>query len=119
MAANPVATIPELQLRTEKNGDEVIVHGAGRITASTSDLLQATIRNLIPGAKRIVLDLTDVSYIDSSGLGALVSVHLSASKSHCDLEMANPKPRIRDLFKMSRLATVFEGHGEYLGWTPE
>lgn len=118
MAANPVP-VPELELVTEKKGDQILVRGVGRITASTAQELQNTIRSLIPGAKRIVLDLSEVNYIDSSGLGALVSVYLSASKSHCELEMANPKQRIRDLFKLSRLATVFEGRPEYAGWTPD
>ena len=112
MAANPVVPTPELQLSTEKKSEETIVHGTGRITSATSDLLQSTIRGLIPGTKRIVLDLTDVNYIDSAGLGALVSVYMAASRAQCDLEMANPKPRISDLFKRSKLAAVFEGHGE-------
>jgi anti-sigma B factor antagonist len=116
MAVSPVVPTPELQLSTEKKPEETIVHGVGQITSATSDLLQSTIRGLIPGAKRIVLDLAEVNYIDSSGLGALVSVYMAASRAQCDLELANPKPRIRDLFKMTRLASVFEGHGEnYFG----
>ncbi len=116
MAANPVVPTRELQLSIEKKPEETIVHGTGRITSATSDLLQSTIRGLIPGAKRIVLDLTEVDYIDSSGLGAVVSVYVAASRAQCDLELANPKPRIKDLFKMTKLGSVFEGHGEnYFG----
>jgi len=77
MAANPVVPTPELQINTEKRADETVVHGSGRITSSTADLLQRAIRGLIPGTKRIVLDLAEVSYIDSSGLGALVSVYMA------------------------------------------
>ncbi len=110
MAANPVAPTGELQLRTEKTAEETIVYGSGRITSTTSDLLQSTIRGLIPGAKRIVLDLAEVNYIDSSGLGALVSVYLAASRAQCVLELANPKPGIRDLFELSKLTAVFESH---------
>ena len=57
-----------------------------------------------------MLDLTGVEYIDSSGLGALVSVYLAAGKAQCELELANPKPRVRDLLKITKLATIFEGH---------
>jgi hypothetical protein len=57
MAANPVVPTPELQVNTEKKPEETIVHASGRITSATSDLLQRTIRGLIPGTKRIVLDL--------------------------------------------------------------
>jgi anti-sigma B factor antagonist len=119
MAANPVVPGKELQLTTEKNAEETIVHGSGRITSATSDLLQTTIRALIPGAKRIVLDLKDVNYIDSSGIGALVSVYLAAGRAKCHLELANPQPRIRDLFELSRLTAVFENRGGYQGLTPD
>jgi len=110
MAANPVVPTPELQINTEKKAEEIIVYGSGRITSATSDLLQRTIRGLIPGTKRIVLDLAEVNYIDSSGLGALVSVYLAAGRAQCVLEMVNLKPRIRDLFELSRLQAVFESH---------
>jgi anti-sigma B factor antagonist len=110
MAATPVVPTPELQINTENKAEETIVHGSGRITSATSDLLQRTIRGLIPGTKRIVLDLAEVNYIDSSGLGALVSVYLAASRAQGVLELANLKPRIRDLFELSRLQAVFESH---------
>ena len=119
MAANPIGSTPELLISTEKKTDETIVRASGRITSATSDLLQRTIRGLIPGTKRIVLDLAEVNYIDSSGLGALVSVYLTASRAQCVLELANPKPRIRDLFELSRLQSVFENRGGYRGLTPD
>ena len=108
MAANPIPT-SELQLTTEQKPDETIVRGTGKISAATADLLQTTVRNLIPGNKRIVLDLTGVEYIDSSGLGALVSIYMAASRAQCILELANPKQRVRDLFKMTKLSAIFDG----------
>lgn len=114
MAANPVVPT-ELQINTEKKDDEIIVHGSGRITSATCDLLQRTIRGLIPGSKRIVLDLAEVNYIDSSGLGALVSVYLAASRAQCVLELVNPNQRIRDLFELSKLTAVFESRISGLG----
>jgi anti-sigma B factor antagonist len=62
-----------------------------------------------------VLDLAEVNYIDSSGLGALVSVYLAANRAQCVLELANPQARIRDLFELSRLKAVFENDGGYRG----
>ena len=118
MAANPLPSNQELHLSTEKKAEEIVVHASGRITSSTSDLLQSTIRGLIPGAKRIVLDMAQVPYIDSSGIGALVSVYLAASRAQCDMELANPQPRIRDLFELSRLTAVFENRGGYRGLAP-
>jgi anti-sigma B factor antagonist len=109
MAASSIPN-EQLELSTEKNGDETIVRGTGKITAATADHFQSTIRGVIPGAKRIVLDLTGVEYIDSSGLGALVSVYMAAGRAHCELELANPKPRVRDLLNLTKLASIFEGH---------
>jgi anti-sigma B factor antagonist len=57
-----------------------------------------------------VLDLAEINYIDSSGLGALVSVYLAAGRAQGVLELVNLKPRIRDLFELSRLQAVFESH---------
>src|SRR5689334_13413521 len=118
MAANPNTPTPELTLRTDKSADRVAVHASGRITSATADLLQKTIRSLIPTTKHVVLDLSDVSYIDSSGIGAMVSVYLAAGKANCEMEIANAQPRIRDLFEITRLSTVFENRGGYRGLTP-
>ncbi len=115
MAANPSTPSAELTLKTEKNDDEVTVHGSGRITASTSALLQKTVRALIPQSRRILLDLSDVSFIDSSGIGAMVSVCLAANRQECELKVVNAQPRIRDLFEITKLSTVFENQGGYRG----
>lgn len=110
MAATSYVPSPELSLDVEKNPDATIVRGTGKITLSSADYFQATIRQLIPEAKRIVLDLTAVEYIDSTGLGALVSVYMAAGRANCVLELSNPKQRVRDLLNLTKLASVFEGH---------
>jgi anti-anti-sigma factor len=109
MAANPVVRGPQLKLETEKNNSETTVRATGRVTLETSATLEKTLRDLIAEGKRIVLDLTNVDYVDSAGLGALVSVYMHARRTKCDMEMANPKQRIRDLFNRSGLASVFDG----------
>lgn len=112
MAANPTPS-PDLRLTTEENADDIIVRGSGKITAGSTEYFQSTIRNLIPRTKRIVLDLTGVEYVDSSGLGALVSVFMAAGRADCVLELANPQKRVRDLFSITKLSTVFEGKGTH------
>jgi anti-anti-sigma factor len=81
--------------------------------------LQSTVRDLIPGSERLVLDLTDVSYLDSSGLGALVGLYLSAKRQHCDLRLINLSQRLKELFRITRMAFIFEGHEDMLGMTPD
>lgn len=110
MAASSSIPAPELEFTMEKNAGETVIHGTGKINSTSAALLQTTVRQLIPDNKRIVLDLTGVDYIDSTGLGALVSVYLAAGKANCELEISNPKPRVRDLLKITKLASVFEGH---------
>ena len=115
MAANPVVPSAALTLKTEKSAEEATVHCSGKITSATADLLQKTIRALIPESRHIVLDLTGVSYSDSSGIGSMVSVYLAASRAGGDLNVSNAQPRIRDLFEITKLSAVFENHGGYRG----
>jgi len=119
MASNPGMRALEFKLETEKSPSETTVRVIGRITSSSSPALVSALRELIPDAKRVVLDLTNVDYIDSSGLGALVTMYMHARKANCDLELANQRPRVRDLFRASNLDKVFGGHEELLGMTPD
>lgn len=118
MAAHPIP-IPELNLETVRTPEETLVRCSGRITSTTSATLQAAVRELIPEGKPVVLDLTDVSYMDSSGLGGLVSVYVSAKRQRCPIRLINIGPRLQQLFRLTKLASVFEGHDEYLGLTPD
>lgn len=112
MSANPKVPAAELALKTEKkNGEQASLHCSGRINSATSELLQETIRALIPKTRHIVLDLSGVSYVDSSGLGAIVSIYLAVSRAGGELKIANAQPRIRDLFQVTKLAAVFENDG--------
>lgn len=111
MSANPKVPTAELALKTEKKAQETSLHCSGRINSATSDLLQQTIRALIPETRHIVLDLSGVSYIDSSGLGAIVSIYLAVSRAGGELKVSNAQPRIRDLFRVTKLAAVFENDG--------
>ncbi len=118
MAANPIP-ISELTFETIKDPDETLIRCTGRIVSATSNDLQNTVRALIPGTKRLVLDLTNVSYMDSSGLGALVGIYLTAKRQECELNLINLNQRLKELFRLTRLATIFEGHEDMLGMTPD
>ncbi|MGA8439944.1 MAG: STAS domain-containing protein [Candidatus Sulfotelmatobacter sp.] len=118
MVANPIP-LPELSLETVRGPEEILVRCVGRIASSTSDELQTAVRALIPGSSRMVLDLTDVSYLDSSGLGALVGLYVSAKRQHCELRLINLNQRLKQLFRLTKLASVFEGHEDLLGMTPD
>jgi anti-sigma B factor antagonist len=110
---------PDLKLDVEKTAVETIVRCAGRIMSSNAEMLKSTVRPLIPDAKRIVLDLTNVTFLDSSGLGTIVGLWVSSKRANSELKLANANQRVIDLFLMSNLAPIFEGHNEYLGRTPD
>ena len=118
MAANPIP-ISELNLEIVRTQEEIVVRCSGRISSGTSPQLQTTVRELIPQTQCIVLDLTDVSYMDSSGLGMVVGLFLSAKRQHCGLKLINLNQRLQDLFRITNLAAVFKGHEDFLGMTPD
>ena len=60
--------------------------------------------------KKIILDLSDVSYMDSGGLGSLVGAYSSARQSGADVKLIGLGPRLRDTLQITKLVTVFEVH---------
>ena len=60
------------------------------------------------GRRHVVLNLADVSYVDSSGLGSLVAVFLSARKQGGALKLLNPSKRLHDLLAIAKLLTVLD-----------
>jgi len=116
LATNPVTRTPELKLESEKNNSETTVWATGRIVIASSPALESTLRELIAEGEHVVLDLGNVDYVDSAGLGVLVTVYVHARRTKCHLKIANPKERIRDLFKRSGLASVFEGDSFDVLW---
>ncbi|MGB8543637.1 MAG: STAS domain-containing protein [Candidatus Acidiferrales bacterium] len=119
MSLTGTAPSPDLKIEVEKKPEETLVHCTGRITSSTSEMLKSSVRPLISEAKRVVLDLTNVNYLDSSGLGMIVGFWVSAKREKCQLKIVNANKRIIDLFLMSNLAPILEGHQEFLGITPD
>jgi anti-sigma B factor antagonist len=118
MVANPTS-LSELTFETINDPNETLVRCNGRIVSATSRDLQEKVRALIPGTKRVVLDLTNVSYMDSSGLGALVGIFVTAKRQGCELKLINLNQRLKELFRLTRMAKIFEGHEDLLGATPD
>ncbi len=114
MAANPIVPIPSLTFDVQKSGDTVTARCHGKVVTDTTKILQDEVRGLIAQFNIIVLDLTDVSYMDSSGLGALVGLYVSAKRAGKQLRLVNLSDRIMELLRVSKLISVFEGYGEYL-----
>lgn len=118
MAANPTPT-DDLKLEISKTPEESVVRCTGRIGSATCAQLQTAVRGLMPQTKSVVLDLTNVNHMDSSGLGAIVGLYVSAKRQGCALKLINLNQRLKDLFRITKLATIFEGHEDMLGYTPD
>src|SRR5215469_11257701 len=85
-----------------------IVRCHGRLVTETSPELKAMVKALIDSGGRIIVDLSDVSHLDSSGLGALVGLKASAlSKGLCILEFRGMTPRVLELLRITKLTELF------------
>jgi anti-anti-sigma factor len=118
MAANSAVSLNESRLVPAVRSFEVIVQTTGWITSATSGALERRLCDLIPRSRRVVLDISKVDYIDSSGFAVLAGAYAQARRAGCELEITNPKPSLRQLSRMW-LHSVFEGHTEMLGVTPD
>jgi anti-sigma B factor antagonist len=93
----------------EVNG-VVIVDLSGRITlGEASGKLRDTVRDLLSkGNKKLLLNLGDVTYIDSSGLGELVSSYTTAANQGAKVKLLNVQKKVDDLLQITKLYTVFD-----------
>ncbi|HET9283664.1 MAG TPA: STAS domain-containing protein, partial [Candidatus Angelobacter sp.] len=87
-----------------------IVDMSGRITLGEgSVILRDTIRDLVgKGQKKILLNLGDVTYIDSSGIGELVSAFTAVRREGGELKLLNLTKKVHDLLQITKLYTVFD-----------
>ncbi len=106
MAANPLPRVSELSFDVAVAGDETTVRCSGRIVAETVHSLKSAVKPLLGPGNIVVLDLTDVNYMDSSGLGTIVSLYVSARSSKSELRLMNLSPRVRELLSITRLGQV-------------
>ncbi|GIU75170.1 MAG: STAS domain-containing protein [Bryobacteraceae bacterium] len=99
-----------LKLTTRQVGDVVIVDAAGRITLGEgSSAFRDTIKDLVnKGHKKILVNLGEVTYIDSSGIGELVSGYTTVSNAGGQMKLLNLTKRVHDLLQITKLYTVFE-----------
>jgi anti-sigma B factor antagonist len=93
-------------------GDVVIVDLSGKVTLGGGDVvLKDKMQSLVQqGKKKVLLNLSDVSYVDSAGLGEIVQSYATVMKNGGSLKLLNVTKRIKDLLSITKLLTVFECH---------
>jgi anti-sigma B factor antagonist len=99
----------QLKITTRTVQDIVVLNCDGRIVlGEESAQLRDTVKELLTRTKQLVLNLGGVSYIDSGGLGTLVSLYTTAHNSGGSVKLSNLTPRVGDLLQVTKLLTIFE-----------
>ena len=102
-----------VSLKTRQVGDVTVVDVAGRITLGEGS---SALRDMVgKNQKKILLNLGEVSYIDSSGIGELVSGFTTVTNSGGQLKLLNLNKRVKDLLQITKLYTVFDVHDDEAG----
>ena len=99
-----------VKLTNRQVGDVTVIDAAGRITLGEgASTFRDSIRDLAAkGTKKILVNLSEVSYIDSSGIGEMVSGFTTVTNHGGQLKLLGLSKRVKDLLQITKLYTVFE-----------
>ena len=100
-----------MQISERTVGDVVIVDVAGRVTLGDGGdtMLKDKLRSLVQqGRRKLLLNLADVAYVDSAGLGAIVQSYTTVTHQGGSLKLLHVTKRIKDLLTITKLITVFD-----------
>ncbi|MCE2542796.1 MAG: STAS domain-containing protein [Acidobacteria bacterium] len=99
-----------MEIEQRPSGDVMILDLKGKLTIGSGDeLLKDKINSLIQqGHKKLLLNLAGVPYVDSAGLGAIVSSYTTVSRENGSLKLLSLTSRIEDLLAITKLLTVFD-----------
>jgi anti-sigma B factor antagonist len=100
----------KMQIATRQADGITILDVSGRISVGEGNvMLRGIVRDLVDkGRKRILLNLQEVNFVDSSGLGELVSIHTTLRKAGGQMKLVNPSTRVQELLQITSLTTVFD-----------
>ena len=97
-----------MHVREERVGRIAVVDVSGTINQDEAETLRGKLADMVArGHRQIVLDLGELTHLDSSALGSLVATQIRADKAGATLKIANAGKRLRDLLVLTRLTTVF------------
>ena len=102
-----------MEIEERAIGAVMVIRVTGDITLNKGGdvILKDKINSVLQqGRKKLLLDLGGVAYVDSAGLGQLVQVKVTASRSGAELKLLNITKRLQDLLVVTRLSTVFDSY---------
>ncbi len=97
-----------LRMEIDRQRERTVVRCTGKINTNSWTDYSVTVRGLIPEGKPIRVDLSNVTQVDSTGIGTLVQVWASAQKSQLDLKCINPNKHVEDVVRITHLFPLFE-----------
>ncbi|MDH7516300.1 MAG: STAS domain-containing protein [Bacteroidota bacterium] len=99
-----------MSLKKKSIGDVVVLTPKGSLIGDEeTSAIQKTVKELIAeGTRKVVLDLAEITWVNSAGLGAMISALTSMNKAGGDLRLANVTDKIRSLFLITQLFKVFK-----------
>jgi anti-sigma B factor antagonist len=109
------APAPLLTLDIDRTGDVVTIKCHGKLISGVTDVLYSAVCRNLKGTKHMVLDLGDLAYMDSLGLGTLARIYVSTKSAGCTLELMHLRKRVRELLSLTNMLSVFTIVGESNG----
>jgi len=99
-----------MEIAERNSGKVTVLDLSGRITLGEGDvLLKDKLHSLVnQGRRDVLLNLGNVNYVDSAGLGAIVSAYTTMTRAGGSLKLANVTKKLQDLLSITKLLTVFE-----------
>jgi len=114
MSTNPAGvSASRLKVEVSDQNGVTVVRLSGRLVYAETAAFKDEVKRRMPQAKRIVLDLTDLTFMDSAGLGVIVSLYVSAKAAGCELGLINLNKQLRELLRFTRVLSLFEACGRY------
>jgi len=96
-------------MKLEIQGNTLKVHGVKELGAANSNAFRDWVRAAMPeGQNNIEIDLSQTSFIDSCGLGALIALHKTACSRKGTVRLINPQPSVQQLLELTRMHRIFE-----------
>jgi anti-anti-sigma factor len=108
-------TSGEFRIHSYESEHGLTVECHGKLTSEHALKLRDEVRKLIPGRKKIMLDLKGVPQMDSTGLGSVATLYVSARTRGCQIVVVNATQSIRKLFSITNLLMLFEDVGRHGG----
>jgi anti-sigma B factor antagonist len=102
-----------LTLNVELKDSAIVVRCQGWLVMGTCSLLYDRVRELLPGSRRVILDLTELSMVDSMGIGTLVRLYVSAKSAGSQLQLINLGKQVREVLGITNLLSLFCELGEH------